>query len=295
MDKPNFLGIGAARAGTTWLFRQLDRHPDVWMPRIKELHYFTRSNAYSGPSHLSTEGRLPRLLGIGPGPAKYRTHFVRALGSNILKPSWTKLRWDARYFFGEPGNDWYRSLFDDAGDKFAGEITPRYSVLKREDIARLRDDFPGIKVFYIMRDPVERTWSLIKYHEKRWQPGLASLPMDELVAEAFHPAKVEQSDYETVLANWRAEMPEEQFFTCFFDQVIEEPGALSQALCDFLGLSAPTWSAGEKKVNASSNKGIPDELYQTLVDYYRPMVERLSAAEGGYFTNWLERYDALSG
>lgn len=295
MDNPQFLGIGAARAGTTWLFKQLEAHPDVWMPRIKELHYFTRSTAYSGPSHLSTEGRLPRLIGCGPGPDKYRSHFIRALGSNILKPSMTKLRWDARYFFGAPGNAWYRSLFDDAGDKVAGEITPRYSVLTRWDIQKLREDFPGIRILYIMRDPVDRVWSLIKYHEKRWQPGLASQSIDGLVADAFHPAKIGQSDYERVLANWRSVFPESQFFACFFDQVIDAPETLSRAVCDFLGLGPLEWSAGEKKVNASSDRDIPDELYRVLVDYYRPMVERLAAAEGGYFAKWLERYDAVSG
>lgn len=38
---PNFLGIGAPRAGTTWLHDLLDSHPDVLMPsRRKELHFF---------------------------------------------------------------------------------------------------------------------------------------------------------------------------------------------------------------------------------------------------------------
>lgn len=38
---PNFLGIGAPRAGTTWLHSLLVAHPDVLMPsRRKELHFF---------------------------------------------------------------------------------------------------------------------------------------------------------------------------------------------------------------------------------------------------------------
>jgi hypothetical protein len=37
---PNFLGIGAQKAGTTWLHHNLQAHPDVWMPRVKEVHYF---------------------------------------------------------------------------------------------------------------------------------------------------------------------------------------------------------------------------------------------------------------
>ena len=39
---PHFLGIGAQRAGTTWLHSTLASHPEIWMPRIKEIHYFDR-------------------------------------------------------------------------------------------------------------------------------------------------------------------------------------------------------------------------------------------------------------
>ena len=37
---PNFLGIGAQKAGTTWLYENLRHHPDLYLPEPKELHYF---------------------------------------------------------------------------------------------------------------------------------------------------------------------------------------------------------------------------------------------------------------
>lgn len=40
---PDFLGIGAQRAGTTWLWAHLRRHPRIWTPGRKELHFFDRS------------------------------------------------------------------------------------------------------------------------------------------------------------------------------------------------------------------------------------------------------------
>lgn len=39
---PNFLGIGAARSGTTWIARNLEQHPDIFLPSKKELHFFDR-------------------------------------------------------------------------------------------------------------------------------------------------------------------------------------------------------------------------------------------------------------
>lgn len=37
---PNFLVIGAMKAGTTSLFRYLEPHPQIFMPRLKELDFF---------------------------------------------------------------------------------------------------------------------------------------------------------------------------------------------------------------------------------------------------------------
>ena len=37
---PDFICIGAQKAGTTWLYWQLAAHPDFWMPPRKEIHYF---------------------------------------------------------------------------------------------------------------------------------------------------------------------------------------------------------------------------------------------------------------
>ena len=37
---PDFLGIGAQKAGTTWLAENLRIHPEVFIPERKELHYF---------------------------------------------------------------------------------------------------------------------------------------------------------------------------------------------------------------------------------------------------------------
>jgi hypothetical protein len=42
--EPNFFIVGAARAGTTSLWQWLRQHPDVFMPRDKEPHYFCDQN-----------------------------------------------------------------------------------------------------------------------------------------------------------------------------------------------------------------------------------------------------------
>lgn len=39
---PNFIVVGAEKAGTTWLHEALSQHTGIFLPQVKELHYFNR-------------------------------------------------------------------------------------------------------------------------------------------------------------------------------------------------------------------------------------------------------------
>ena len=45
MAMPDFIGIGAQKAGTTWLYDMLAQNPSIWLPPLKEVHYFDYINA----------------------------------------------------------------------------------------------------------------------------------------------------------------------------------------------------------------------------------------------------------
>ena len=40
--RPHFLGVGTQKGGTTTLYRLLRNHPEVFIPKEKEVHYFTK-------------------------------------------------------------------------------------------------------------------------------------------------------------------------------------------------------------------------------------------------------------
>ncbi|MBE9045932.1 sulfotransferase domain-containing protein [Pleurocapsales cyanobacterium LEGE 10410] len=44
--KPNFLVLGAAKSGTTWLYSCLEEHPEIFVPSIKEIHFFSYPSNY---------------------------------------------------------------------------------------------------------------------------------------------------------------------------------------------------------------------------------------------------------
>src|SRR4051812_10446290 len=62
---PNFIGIGAPKAGTTWLAKCLGEHPQVFMAAVKETEFWKLADA---------EHRLP----------EYATHFSTADGQRAV-------------------------------------------------------------------------------------------------------------------------------------------------------------------------------------------------------------------
>ncbi|MDD4318847.1 MAG: sulfotransferase [Candidatus Peribacteraceae bacterium] len=45
--KVDFIGIGAPRCGTTWLYKCLSEHPDICMSKPKELNYFATDSVFT--------------------------------------------------------------------------------------------------------------------------------------------------------------------------------------------------------------------------------------------------------
>jgi hypothetical protein len=87
---PDFLGIGAQKAGTTWLHANLKAHPDVFLPlEAKEVHFFDKhflDYGLEGYSSLfraaagKVSGELTPAYGILPAR---RIRFVRAVMPNV--------------------------------------------------------------------------------------------------------------------------------------------------------------------------------------------------------------------
>ncbi|MDQ3821894.1 MAG: sulfotransferase [Actinomycetota bacterium] len=64
---PNLFVVGAARAGTTSLLRYLGEHPDVFMTRFKEPHFFSRHRPSLAP-YVHDEAAYLRLFASARTP-----------------------------------------------------------------------------------------------------------------------------------------------------------------------------------------------------------------------------------
>lgn len=121
MTLPNFLIIGAHKAGTTSLHRYLQQHPEVFLPVLKEARYFSYNP------------------GEPPAPT-------------------SPFAWGERI---HPVKTWeqYQRLFAAVATETAvGEASPCYLNNPHAPL-RISETLPGVRLIASLRDPVDRAYS----------------------------------------------------------------------------------------------------------------------------------------
>ena len=269
---PDFLVIGAQRAGTTWLHRVLRQHPSLWLPPVKELHYFDRleiKRTILDPKERRRVG-LKQLLSLDPWLVSY----------------WLRARSD----------EWYARLFRGAKAKglVAGEITPAYATLDESVLRRIKRLNDNIKLIFVMRDPVERAWSAVNNAAKKGAADASSV--EKSIKRARESGAAARSAYADTIKRLEAVFPASQVHYCFFEDLRDRPEALTSDLFSFLGVEPvpPTPVQLPQAVNvAAGSKPIPPEFSRTMARDYLPMVGDLCRRFDGPPHRWRARYETL--
>ena len=279
---PDFIGIGAQKAGTTWLHRNLQAHPDIYMPR-KEVHYFDRKMD-------ERSNVLSRLLGKSKNDEQWRRQVRYWTRRHLLeKPSPRELLWDLKYYMLPYNDRWYASVFEPKKGKVAGEITPAYSVLDREKVAHVHSVMPDARLIFFMRNPIERVWSqTVMSFDKAEKGSAQSADEDELLRRVERGSAWKLSNYLRTFENWGAFYPGERFFVGFLEDTSYLPGELLASLYEFLGVD-PSFEPPltNKKVHSRSADTMPTKIAVHLARSYHEEISHLSERFGGYASFWL--------
>lgn len=265
------LGVGAQKAGTTWLATYFAMHPAIFMSPIKELHYF---DAVWLPERMGKRNR------------QHLAKFKRLASSIVFddvasrSPKWVEagLHYDRLEMVGG-GHEKYLEFFAKRiGDlPVAAEITPSYSLLTAENFKQIRGLHGRVKAVFLMRNPTDRVWSALRHLERR----------DERVADRFDKLVASRgmmlrSDYGRTLDALSEAFPEEDVFVEFYENLFSEPTI--RRLCDFLSIPyhpAPFGTvvnkAKEREMNPDQRKRV-GEMLRPVYDYcHKRFGERLPA------------------
>ena len=285
---PDFIGIGAQKAGTTWLHSNLQAHPEVWMPPIKELHYFDEKVELEG-------GFVQRLRGDRPADTRWRRQIRTRIRGPLEMVSSRELSWDLRYFFGTPGDGWYAALFEPGRGRVTGEMTPDYSILERERVSRVHGLMPDAKIIFMMRNPVERPWSVTNMTLRSRGRSLEEMTIKNLRRQFKNKRVQWMTDYLRTLATWGAFYREDQIFVGFLEDVHFFPEETLRGLYRFLGID-PSAAGGaiRERVHPGSVSTMPSRLAIHLARSYREDARLLEERFGGYASFWRFCADRLA-
>ena len=289
--RPDFLVIGAQKAGTSWLHSVFSAHPEFWMPPAKELHYFD----HKFPPKASDDKHPP---GMEEQRRRMRAKRVRRLDaakiwSLLVPPSATRIVWEFEYAFGKRTDEWYCNLFKPAGNRLTGDITPAYSRLDDGAVEYIHALLPDVRIIFLVRNPVERAWShavmdLVKHQGRRFEEVTDS----QFIAHFESRASRLRTGYIEIIDRWQRVCGKESLFVGFFDQIVEEPADLINEICRFLGATggAEILPAGicQQRVNPGRGRQPTKECAAHLAGMYRTEIEELSRRFGRYSQLWLE-------
>ncbi|GED23435.1 sulfotransferase [Halomonas halmophila] len=232
MNQVHFIGIGAMKAGTTWLHDYLKNHDEVLASPIKEMNFFT--------SHLRRK-EYPHILN---GFVSRYCEFSSSC--DFKQPNQVeKLRNLSDRLAMEFNPYHYLNFFESrlSGQSAYGEISPSYADLGSEDFAYITRLCPNAKFIFIMRDPVSRLLSHIRFDKKLNQ----KLSISQLLEKAVNPSSVFQirSRYDVTIKNLEKSVPKENIIYLFYESMFcnEEVARL----CGFLGISNKNADFGKKK------------------------------------------------
>lgn len=201
MGKPTFMVVGAQKAGTTWLFECLSEHPEIYVPDIKEVHFFSRPE-------------------------------------------------DSRFSRQHKGLDWYLSLFPDRGYKATGELTPDY-MYYHHCAEALKAFNPDLKLIFMLRDPVDRTYSaywMTRAHRQDIPP------FEEMIEQNQH--YVARGFYYTQIQRFLALFPRDQIRIYIYEEVVRDPDPFFADVYGFLGVD-PSFKPYSSNKKIGETKKLP--------------------------------------
>ncbi|MGB0370720.1 MAG: sulfotransferase domain-containing protein [Opitutales bacterium] len=277
--KPDFICIGAQKAGTSWLYSNLNAQPEFDLPPIKELHYFDRSRKYPTINTLSESRASERLKN-----PKYVEDAERKLArcQNESEASWWR-----KYYFEDYGNEWYKSLYS-MRKGITGDITPSYSVIDSDDITEMRAINPELKILMLLRNPIERAWSSFRFSHKRSMEAFDLYDFSVFHKFVSSSHQMLRSDYRRTLAEFSRVFDPARIMIVFYDAISETPELLLNQVLEFLGAGAVSSRKDlETVVNKTNFVEMPEPYLELLKRVYAGDIEFYHEALGSYASDWL--------
>ena len=266
---PDFVCIGAQKAGTTWLYKNLNHHPDMWLPPVKEIHYFDRVRINEV---LLGEWEMPHKEGIFNRYIKHQ-----------FPPDLNEIRWLRKYYQYRLSKNSYLNLFDDrySKGKVCGDITPGYSTLDDSGVRYAKKVLGSeTTIIFILRNPIDRSWSAAKMMYRYYNKNYKSGNYAEIAALLKKPHITICSDYANIISRWQDCFQNVHVLT--YDKLCSSPTGFLEDISKLLNIRNQ-WddkNISKRVWGDQENNPIPQSIHQLLKEQYYHKMEDLYSLTG---------------
>ncbi len=269
--RPDFLCIGTEKAGTTWLWDAMNHHPNVGVPRSKELRMFNQSRTFDA-NHF----RAARQFFEDPRAAPLRPEFLERVATEM------------RLLYG--GMPAYLRIFGQLKEPIVGELTPQYCVQPIERVELMHQVAPDARIVYMLRDPVARVLSGARMVLRNDQPPLSD---HQFIKAATHPMQMAFCNAPNHIDKFAKVFGEEKIGVFFFDDIAERPADLLHEFCDFVGAErAPVdQKILVQKVNTGPKFQPSRDVQTTLYAKLAPVYDALEKSFPKRVNLWRDKYE----
>jgi hypothetical protein len=247
---------------------------------------------------------VPEFI-IGGAPRSGTTWLYHLLDKHpevyMAKPTKPEPKFFLRDDLYARGIDHYLSTwFADIGTaKIAGEKSTNY-LESPTAAARMREHLPGVKLVFILRDPVERAFSnylwsrMANLEQESFTTALAleaqrEKDVPEKLRFARPHAYFSRGLYAELLQVYYELFPREQILCLRYEDIAGDAGALACRLHEFLGVTPrPGDADGLGVINPStgSTEEFTEDIRRELRARYAEPNRRLTALIGPHFQGW---------
>lgn len=276
MDRPVWpqgvsilFGIGAQKAGTSWLYHYLGQHPACRPGPIKELRYFDT---------VSGVGRVNRV--------KRRSQWKRLDLTDIVeREAWLQgvEKIHAVCTAPDPNHQSYVDLLTDGlqPGQVALDITPNYARLSAETFRQMAE-LGDTRFLFLLREPVSRLWSAVRFKianevEDPAEFETACRSWLDFMLGSDKPRQFAWSDYAATLERLDTAVPAERKLVLFYEDLFSPETAMR--ICDFLGIERRS-PDDARVVNKGLSAQMRGDQMEPLLARLRPQYEAVCARFG---------------
>ncbi|MGH1368819.1 MAG: sulfotransferase [Maritimibacter sp.] len=236
--------VGAAKAGTSWLFDYLYSHPECYFTPVKELHYWDSLEFGRGKFYRDQiPARIEAIRGryeVTDG-ADQRAYQEANMAANQM--------WFDSFDGRSRDDDMYRDFIGLTGTdaKVVGDFTPAYGTLSVKWFSEMAKAAADSKFVMILREPVDRLWSHFRMDAGAGATQAALEKMDAFL-DGGEKTVAMRSNYRRTINRIMEVVGRDRLHIEFYERLFSD--AAIERFCAFLGI-APKAAAFDRKVHGT--------------------------------------------